>query len=171
MVFAGENREGSSVSDKISSVAVKQFGKAMREMCPLHCNVKNLAFWRLNVEDEGVKGIVEFAGKPPKPNVWEGLVNLELIECNLTSVACDLIGEKLRENIVLKSLVLDFNPLGDAGIKFLVSGLARNNKLSTLKVAYCGISSAAAQHIADGMVLGSKIKVLDLRPRTPAASR
>lgn len=104
LVFAGENREGSSSSDKISSIAVKQFGKAMKEICPLHANVKAICFWRLAVEDEGVKGIVEFAAKPPKPDVWEGLVNLELIECKITAVSCDLLGEKLRGSIPLKSL-------------------------------------------------------------------
>lgn len=163
IVFAGENREGSSASDKISSVAVKQFGKAMKEMCPLHCNVKALAFWRLAVEDEGVKGIVEFAAKPPKPDVWEGLANLELIECNLSAVSCDLLGEKLATNIALKSLVLDFNPLGDDGVKILAEGLRKNSKLTTLQLAYCGITSASGQYLADGMIKGSKIKVLDLK--------
>ena len=66
----------------------------MKEMCPLHCNVKALCFWRLAVHDEGVKGIVEFAAKPPKLDVWEGLVNLELIECNLSHLACDLLAER-----------------------------------------------------------------------------
>ena len=163
LVFQGENREGSSGSDKISSVAVKQFGKAMKDMCPLHCNVKALCFWRLAVEDEGVKGIVEFAAKPPKPDVWEGLVNLELIECNLSHVACELLAERLRANIALRSLVLDFNPIGDAGVKHLAAGLRRNAKVSSLRLAYCGITSAAGPDIADGMIEGSKIKVLDLK--------
>ena len=122
LVFAGENREGSSAYDKISSVAVKQFGKAMKEMCPLHCNVQSLAFWQLEVEDEGVKGLVEFMGKLPKPDVWEGLVNLELISCHLTAASCELLAEKLAHNCALRSLVLDFNPIGDEGIKHLAAG-------------------------------------------------
>ena len=163
IVFAGENREGSSASDKVSSVAVKQFGKALKEMCPFYCNVKALCFWRLPIEDDGVKGIVEFAAKPPKPDVWEGLVNLELIECKLSSVSCDLLGEQLANNIALKSLILDFNPLGDEGVSLLAAGLRKNSKLATLKLAYCGITSASAQSLADGMIKGSKIKVLDLK--------
>ena len=53
----------------------------MKEMCPLHCNVKALCFWRLAVQDEGVKGIVEFATKPPKLDVWEGLVCVCVCVC------------------------------------------------------------------------------------------
>ena len=165
LIFAGENREGSSSSDKISSVAVKQFGKALVDACPLHCNVKALAFWRLAVEDDGVKGIVEFVAKTPKPDVWpwEGLVNLELIECNLSAVSCQLLADELARNCALKSLVLDFNPIGDTGASILAQGLKRNSVLSTLKLAYCGITSAAAQPIADGLIQGSKIKILDLK--------
>ena len=163
LVFAGENREGSNPSDKVSSISVKQFGKAMKEMCPLHCNVKAMCFWRLAVEDEGLKGIVEFAAKPLKPDVWEGLVNLELIECNISAVGCELLAEKLRENPPMKSLVIDFNPIGDTGAKHLAEGLRRNTKVTTLKMAYCGITSAAGQDLAEGIIRGSKIKVLDLK--------
>ena len=165
LVFAAQNREGTSGPDvsKIDSLAVKQFGKAMKEMCPLHCKVKAMAFWRQAVEDEGIKGIVEFASKPPKPDVWEGLVALELVECNISAVGCDLLGEKLKVNIPLKSLCLDHNPIGNTGLQHLAEALKNNSKVTTLSLAWCGISSEAAHHIADGLIQGSKIKRLDLK--------
>jgi len=165
LVFAAQNREGTSGPDvsKIDSVAVKQFGKAMKEMCPLHCKVKAMAFWRQAVEDEGLKGIVEFAAKPPKQDVWDGLVALELVECNISAVGCDLLGEKLRTNIPLKSLTLDHNPIGNAGVQHLAEALKANSKIATLSLAWCSISSEAAHHIANGLIQGSKIRRLDLK--------
>lgn len=135
----------------------------MKEMCPLHCKIKALAFWRQAVEDEGIKGIVEFAAKPPKADVWDGLVALELVECNISSVGCDLLGEKLKHNIPLKSLTLDHNPIANTGLQHLAEALQKNSKVTTLSLAWCGISSEAAHFIADGLIQGSKIRRLDLK--------
>jgi Ran GTPase-activating protein (RanGAP) involved in mRNA processing and transport len=78
-------------------------------------------------------------------------------------VSCQLLADELARNCALKSLVLDFNPIGDTGASILAQGLKRHSVLSTLKLAYCGITSAAAQPIADGLIQGSKIKILDLK--------
>jgi hypothetical protein len=45
---------------------------------------------------------------------------------------------------------------------WLHARLRCNTKVSTLRLAYCSITSTAAHHIADGLIAGSKIKVKGL---------
>ena len=46
---------------------------------------------------------------------WGGLMHLELVECGITAIGCDILSEKLAINIPLQGLVLDFNAIGDEG--------------------------------------------------------
>lgn len=47
----------------------------------------------------------------------------------------------LQENIPLRSLVLDFNKIGDKGAGYLATGLQTNTNLWTLRLAYCGLTA------------------------------
>lgn len=145
-----------------TATGVKAAGKALKLVCPLHCVLNSICYWRMAVCDEGLKGLADFAVKV-KPGVWEGLVNLELQECQITAEGCDLLSEKLQENIPLRSLVLDFNKIGDKGAGYLATGLQTNTNLWTLRLAYCGLTAKSGEDLATGMIRGSKIRNLDVR--------
>ncbi|EKX47542.1 hypothetical protein GUITHDRAFT_106529 [Guillardia theta CCMP2712] len=164
LVFAGEVKEdGKREVDNLNPLAIKQLGRSLKEVCPLHCRVKSICFWHSPVEDEGLKGLLEFGMKPPKPDVWEGLLHLELVDCGIGLQGCELLGESLKAHVPLRSLTLDFNHFGDAGVEHIASGLRNNTNVSTLSLAFCGLTSRSGQLIADGIIKGSKVKSLDLK--------
>jgi len=65
----------------------------------------------------------------------------------------------------LKSLSLDYNPLGDEGIAALADGLRWNCFLENLSVSYCGIGCYGAGALAQDVIANEYCKLtgLDLR--------
>ncbi|KAG5484692.1 hypothetical protein CUR178_07285 [Leishmania enriettii] len=115
--------------------------------------------------DDGILILSEFLSQycPLPDRNPSGIQLLELPGCAIGSRGCRYLGGYLRSNATVTRLVLDFNPLGDAGVQELCIGLQWNSTLTSLSLQYCGISSVGAGDIASRIVKESNVLVLSLR--------
>ncbi|CAJ1018260.1 putative Leucine Rich repeat [Leishmania shawi] len=115
--------------------------------------------------DDGILILCEFLSQYqplPDRNPF-GIQRLELPGCTIGPRGCLYLGNYLRSNATVTQLVLDFNPLEDAGVRELCSGLQWNSSLTSLSLQYCGVSSVGAGDIASRVVKESNVSVLSLR--------
>ncbi|KAK7197350.1 Leucine Rich repeat [Novymonas esmeraldas] len=115
--------------------------------------------------DDGILILCEFLReyKPlPDRNPF-GIQRLELPGCAISPRGCRYLGGYLRSNATVTRLVLDFNPLEDAGVQELCTGLQWNSCVTSLSLQYCGISATGASHIASRIVKESNVSALSLR--------
>ncbi|CAG9569770.1 conserved hypothetical protein [Leishmania major strain Friedlin] len=115
--------------------------------------------------DDGILILCEFLSEYqplPDRNPF-GIQRLELPGCAIGPRGCRYLGSYLRSNATVTKLVLDFNPLEDAGVRELCTGLQWNSSLTSLSLQYCGVSSVGAGDIASRIVKESNVSVLSLR--------
>lgn len=82
-----------------------------------------------------------------------------------------MLGERLRANCPLKTLVLDFNPFGDRGAHNLCSQMASNTVLGSLSLAYCDLTSRCCEVVGEGAIRRSKLRSLNLQGNRSAQFR
>lgn len=152
--------------EKPDAVGIKAFSLVLKEVCPTFVPTKTLCFWRAVPGDEGVSIICEHLlskKKSDKEPPYGGVVNLELLDCRLGATACIPLSRSLRDNVPLKTLLLDHNPIGDQGVMLLAEGLRHNKELQMLAIEYCRIGPAGGILIGDEIVRHSGIRRLHLR--------
>lgn len=87
---------------------------------------------------------------------------IELMNCEITALGCEFLSKALfnlcgaspfsEKPPQLSVLKLDHNPgLGDQGIAVLADSL-RNDKLTMLSLAYCGITEVGAQELFEVLI-------------------
>jgi len=83
-----------------------------------HCT--SIRLWRTKCEDEGVRLITKFMCQAKTVQV------LELLDANLSTIGCEIIGQALnwRNELNLAVLKLDHNPLGSEGLAHLSRGIS-----------------------------------------------
>ena len=152
--------------DRPDALGVKAFSLALKELCPAFVPTKTLCFWRSTLGDEGVAMICEHLlskKKSDKEPPYGGVVNLELFDCRLGPSVCTFLSHSLRDNVPLKTLLLDHNNIGDQGVTVLAEGLRHNKELQMLSLQYCRIGPAGGIVLGDEVVRNAHIKRLRLR--------
>jgi len=152
--------------DRPDSKGIQAFTLVLKELCPAFVPTKTLCFWRSLLGDEGVASICEHLlskKKSEKEPPYGGVVNLELFDCRLGPSMCTYLSHSLRENVPLKTLLLDHNNIGDQGVTLLAEGLRHNKELQLLSLQYCRIGPAGGILLGDEVVRHSNIKRLRLR--------
>ena len=117
------------------------------------------------IGDDGAMVIAEFIQSylpTPDRNPW-GIETLELPMCRITPRGAAYLGNVLAQNETVKSLVLDFNPLGDAGAAALGDGVKWNASLSKISLQYCDIGPAGGEAVSKFLVRSSSVQELALR--------
>lgn len=117
------------------------------------------------IGDDGVLTLCDFLKRYeplPDRNPF-GIQRLELPGCAIGPRGCRHLGNFLSNNGTIEKLVLDFNPLEDAGVQELCNGLRWNSAVTSLSLQYCNIGSSGAGHLASRVVKESNVSVLSLR--------
>ena len=106
-----------------------------------HCN--SIRLWKTKCEDEGVRWIAKYLV------AIKTVLCLELLDANMTSGGCEILGSILHQKYELNLLVLklDHNPIGSKGLKALAKGISSNKTLSVLTLTYCKIDKDAAESL------------------------
>ncbi|KAG5510597.1 hypothetical protein JKF63_06894 [Porcisia hertigi] len=115
--------------------------------------------------DDGVLILCEFLREYsplPDRNPF-GIQRLELPGCAIGPRGCRYLGSYLRDNSTVTKLLLDFNPLEDAGVQELCAGLQWNASVTSLSLQFCGLGAVGAGYIASHIVKQSNVSVLSLR--------
>ncbi|XP_002929526.3 ribonuclease inhibitor isoform X2 [Ailuropoda melanoleuca] len=77
---------------------------------------------------------------------------LSLQNCCLTKTGCGVLPDMLRSMPTLRELYLNDNPLGDAGLQLLCSGLLDPQcHLEKLQVEYCNLTAASCESLASAL--------------------
>ena len=145
---------------------VKAFSLVLKELCPVFVPTKALCFWRSQLGDDGLSSVCEHLlskKKSDKEPPYGGVVNLELLDCRLGASACVPLAQSLLNNVPLKTLLLDHNPIGDQGVTLLAEGLRHNKELQLLSLQYCSIGPAGGIMLGDEIVRHSAVKRLHVR--------
>jgi hypothetical protein len=117
------------------------------------------------IGDDGAMVIAEFIqGYQPTPdrNPW-AIETLELPMCRITAKGASYLGNILAQNETVKSLVLDFNPLGDLGAAALGDGIKWNASLQKVSMQYCDIGPQGGEAVSKFFVRSSSVAELSLR--------
>jgi hypothetical protein len=136
---------------------VMALSRAMKQLTPTILNFKTVCFWKTTMGDEGLKETCSNVLQLP------GLLNLEIIDCQVSTRGCEYLAQALRRDTVkLAYLSLDFNCIGDEGVTMLAEGLKYNKDLSTLSLGYCKIGPAGGCIIGDQVIKCATLKRLRL---------
>lgn len=117
------------------------------------------------IGDDGVLTLCEFLQRYeplPDHNPF-GIQRLELPGCDIGPRGCRRLGTFLSNNATVEGLVLDFNPLQDAGVQELCNGLRWNSSVTSLSLQYCDIGPLGADHLASHVVKEANVSTLSLR--------
>lgn len=117
------------------------------------------------IGDDGAMVIAEFLqGYQPTPDRNPfGIEVLELPMCRITPKGAAYLGNVLAQNETVKTLQLDFNPLGDAGAAALGDGIKWNASLQKVSLQYCDIGPQGGEAVSKFFVRSSSVSDLSLR--------
>lgn len=94
--------------------------EALTEVNYIH--LRKIRFWKVDVQDEGLRGICNFIDKVA------GIEYLDLMDNKITQLGCEFLGKTLRgERCRINKLKLDNNPIGNEGLRNLTVGLRENS--------------------------------------------
>lgn len=88
------------------------------------------------------------------------LVVLELMNCEITPLGCEFLAKALcnigtwgtlERPAQLSILKLDYNHIGDVGVKVLADSL-RNDKLTMVSLAYCNITEVGCEALFEVLI-------------------
>ncbi|KAH8620180.1 putative Leucine Rich repeat [Trypanosoma vivax] len=132
---------------------------------PLYSFLRVIQLHHCAIGDNGILVIVEFIRgyRPPADKNPFGIQCVEFPGCQIGPVGAKHISTLLTENESIGRCILDFNPLGDAGVKVIASAVRWNGTLEELSLQHCGIESPGAEAIAEGVLSCSNVRSLSLR--------
>ena len=137
---------------------IRALADALRDTNYVH--LRSFRCWKAGAEDEGTRSIAQYMRMTPS------ILTLELMECGLTSLACEFLGRLLSPevNCPLQTLRLDHNNIGNEGVINLAKGLSMNSELKTLTMSYCNFDEKAAKPLLQILIFqDSGILDLDLQ--------
>jgi hypothetical protein len=84
------------------------------------CSPKHLTLWGLRLGDRAVEMLEPLLtppayASPPLPQ--QEVERLDVLEEGVTVEGCEMLSRYLTTNTFLKQLHLDFNPVGDMGVR------------------------------------------------------
>ena len=144
--------------ESIGPAGIKAISDALRDSEYKH--LRNIRLWKANSEDEGVRSICQYLRVTPC------VITLEFLECDVTPLGCEFLGNYLNPNCnpSLVTLKLDHNAIGDLGIRNLARGLAMNSVLAHLSLTYCEITEEGARALMEILIFqSSSLQDLDLQ--------
>lgn len=119
-------------------------------------HLQNLALWNANLQDEGTSATAAYLASN------RSVTSLELTDCGIGELGCKALADALERNMTLTRLCLDFNQIGNRGAE-LLGGLRFNRALTSLELAYCGLTAEAGPLLASGVMRCATLKTLELR--------
>ncbi|XP_012368699.1 NACHT, LRR and PYD domains-containing protein 4 [Octodon degus] len=88
---------------------------------------------------------------------------LSLMQCCLTAEGCRVLATVLTSSQKLKSLHLNNNPVGDAGVKLLCDALVQPScRLEDLELEDCGLTNACCEALAATLTSSRTLHTLNL---------
>ena len=144
--------------EPIGPLGARAMGEALKEVKYEH--LKQVRFWKSGIEDEGVRALVAYIEGNPN------IKHVELMDSGLTQLACEFLARPLGPviNHPLALLKLDHSSIGDDGLAMLARGLAMNQTLKILSLAYCDITVLGARALLEIVIFHkSAISDLDLQ--------
>ena len=94
---------------------------------------------------------------------WPDCRRIELLDCRLTAHSCACLATDFQGDLNLDSLTLDYNPIGDEGVRILANSLASFGRCPNLSVAYCGLGPESGVYLADFLLSTDKLVTLNLQ--------
>jgi len=87
-------------------------------------------------------------------SVCRSVAVLEIMNNKMTALGCEFVSRIMHPtiNAGIRSLKLDHNPFGSAGMLALANGLALNKALTSLSLTYCSIDQAGARGIFEILI-------------------
>lgn len=112
-------------------------------LCSNQC-LRELKIWNSKLGDAGVKLLCR-ALEHPNCKLQE----LTLSNCELSETSCVDLSSVLSTNNILTHLKLDYNELGDSGLRLLNMGLKHPNcRVQKLSLTKCNLTSACCEDLA-----------------------
>ncbi|VVA90850.1 unnamed protein product [Arabis nemorensis] len=81
---------------------------------------------------------------------------------NIHAEGVNAIAQALKDNAIITTLELGYNPIGPDGAKALSEILKFHGNVKTLKLGWCQITAKGAEYVADMLRYNNTISVLDL---------
>lgn len=138
--------EGSDLNELVIHESIGEDGaielcKALKEVNNKqgYKHLQSIRIWEGNLGNQGVAAFCRYISETcaDKVNL------LEFMNCNIGVLGCEIISRLLSPStkINIKILTLDYNLIGNLGLKELANNLCLSNKLTYLSLNYCGIDS------------------------------
>jgi len=118
--------------------------------------LQSLSICYNRITDEGIAAIVDAL------QTNYSLLHLRLLCCVLKSRAANCIGEMLKVNKGLCSLIVSLNRIGDDGIIAIAKSLSVNNTLTKLEAQFCDIKGAGLSALAKQVCTTNSLKELNI---------
>eukprot|EP01028_Stygiella_incarcerata_P002072 TRINITY_DN1386_c0_g2_i1.p1 TRINITY_DN1386_c0_g2~~TRINITY_DN1386_c0_g2_i1.p1 ORF type:complete len:344 (-),score=117.02 TRINITY_DN1386_c0_g2_i1:176-1207(-) len=134
----------------------------MLEVLSAYEPLRQLLFWRSHVGDDGVHVLSEFMKQDQRVQL------LDLMDNGITDLGClfieSFLGGGSRVNSTLKSIVLDFNVIGNEGVFHLVRALRTGEAVvESLSLRFCGIGAVGGAELGGLLSVYDKLLDIDLQ--------
>ena len=133
--------------------------RALAEALHGYGHLLTLAFWSVDVRDEGAAIVASYL----LTGAARSVQRLELTSCGVGEHGCKVLGEMLVRNVGLHRLNLECNAIGTAGASLLGAGMRVNRAMRELSLAYCGLGPDAAEALVGGAMRNATLEHLELR--------
>lgn len=132
---------------------------------PPYPYLRTIQLHHCEIGDDGALILAEFVRsyKPSPDKNPFGIECLEVPGCSIGPRGAGYLGKMLSENTTINKMSVDFNDLGDAGVKALCNGVRWNGSLHFLSLEYCRIGCHGASEIASSVIRCSNVKYLSLK--------
>ncbi len=133
--------------------------RALAEALHGYSHLLTLAFWSVDVRDEGAAILASFL----LTGAGRSVQRLELTSCGVGEHGCKALGEMLVRNVGLRRLNLECNAIGTAGANLLGAGMRVNRAMQELALPYCGLGPDAGEALVGGVLRNATLQHIELR--------
>jgi hypothetical protein len=129
------------IDDKIGEEGMIQFSKALKLTNKNlgYKHLQSIRVWEGNIGNQGLRSFYNYIVETKNYNINI----LEFINCGIEKLGCEFISRMLYPTLSynIKILILDYNKIGDEGLKELTKGLSCNITINYLSLNYCEITN------------------------------